>query len=83
MKKRDNFIGRLLRRNNDDACDDINKEGVDDQVKDGKVDPGAGSKPESNTESDPGPTLCRNGKLYKARLRNGRWETIGAPIGEC
>ena len=49
----------------------------------------AGSDPELSigveTEEAPPdfPTLCRGGKLFRARLRNGRWETIGPPIGDC
>lgn len=81
MKKDRNFIGRLLHRNSADACEDMNKPGTDD-----KIDPGKeAEKPaeEGKPEAMEGPTMCKAGKLYRARLRNGRWETIGSPIGDC
>lgn len=86
MKKQKNFIGRLLHRNNEEACEDVNKQGVDDQVMDGKIDPGNETEVpagERKPEAMEGPTMCKNGKLYRARLRNGRWETMGSPIGDC
>lgn len=29
------------------------------------------------------PLKCIGGKLYRMRLRDGRWETFGAPLGDC
>jgi hypothetical protein len=29
------------------------------------------------------PLKCLDGKLYRMRLRNGRWETFGPPLGDC
>ncbi len=29
------------------------------------------------------PLKCIAGKLYRMRLRDGRWETYGPPLGDC
>ncbi len=29
------------------------------------------------------PLKCVGGKLYRMRLRDGRWETFGPPLGDC
>ncbi len=37
-----------------------------------------------NASCPPGePLKCIAGKLYRMRLRDGRWETYGPPMGDC
>jgi len=88
MKKHKNFIARLLHRNNTGACEDAGSGEpeltvivMEANVTVDAVDP---IEPEESESSEAAmPTLCKDGKLFRARLKNGRWETMGPPIGDC
>ena len=89
MHKGNNFIARLLNR-----CTSEEEAGHDLGSQDGIItnapievpEAGDGDAPAIATQEgqpDDEPTICKGGKKYRARLRGGRWETFGAPIGDC
>lgn len=43
----------------------------------------AQSRMEAANCSPDDPVMCVDGKLYRMRFKNGRWETFGPPLGDC